>query len=160
MAIEVLAWWPSWIFRKISKWPKWQFGQKLIALGFEIELRFALQLTVAEINAIEVLAVAAILDFLQHLKMAQMAFWAIAHCPRGRNRAPFCSTIDGFRDNGNQKLAKTLKYATLERNSGINTICILFPLVLAIHLDHKLRTAVPDLEILSSTGQKIPLKAI
>ncbi len=89
----------------------------LIALGVEIELCFALRSTVAEIMVIEVSAVAAILDFLEHLKMAKMAFWAIAHWCRGRNRAPFCSTIDGFRDNGNQsfgQLAKTLKYAWIQ----------------------------------------------
>ncbi len=57
-------------------------------------------------------------------------------------------------------LAKTIKYATLERNSGIHTICILFPLVLAIHLDHTLRNAGPVLEILSSTGENTPQKAI
>ncbi len=43
--------------------------------------------------AIEVLAVAAILDFSEHIKMA---FWAIAYCPQGRNQALFRSTIDGF----------------------------------------------------------------
>ncbi len=73
----------------------------LIGLGVEIELRFALRSTVSEITAIEVSAVAAILDFSKHLKTAKMTFWAIAYCPRGRNRAPFRSTIDGFRDNGN-----------------------------------------------------------
>ncbi len=44
--------------------------------------------------AIEVSTLAAILGFSKHLKMA--------NCPQGRNRAPFRSTIDGFRDNGNQ----------------------------------------------------------
>ncbi len=33
-------------------------------------------------------------------------------------------------------------------------------MVLAIHLDHKLRNAGPVLEILSSTGEKTPKKAI
>ncbi len=33
---------------------KWHFGQLLIALGVEIELCFALRLTVSEIMAIEV----------------------------------------------------------------------------------------------------------
>ncbi len=47
----------------------------LIALGVEIELRFALRSTVAEITAIEVSAVAAILDFSEHLKTGKMAFW-------------------------------------------------------------------------------------
>ncbi len=74
----------------------------LIALGVEIELRFALRSTVAEITAIEVSALAAILDFSEHLKMAKMAIRAIAYSPRGRNRASFRSTIDGFRDNGNR----------------------------------------------------------
>ncbi len=45
----------------------------LIAIGVEIELRFALRSTVSEIMAIKVWAVAAILDFSKHLKMA---FWA------------------------------------------------------------------------------------
>ncbi len=71
----------------------------LIALGVELELRLALRSTVAEITAIEVSAVAAILDFSKHLKMA---FWVISYCPGGRNRAPFCSMIDGSRDNGNR----------------------------------------------------------
>ncbi len=44
----------------------------LIALGVEIELRFALRSTVSEIMAIEVSAVVA--DFSKHLKMAKMAF--------------------------------------------------------------------------------------
>ncbi len=79
-------------------------GKLLIALRVEIELRFALLSTVAEITAIEVLAVAAILDFSEHLKMAKMAFWAIDFSPLGRNRAPFRSTIDGFRHNGNRSL--------------------------------------------------------
>ncbi len=92
-------WWPSWIFQIISKW---HFGQLLIALGVEIELRFTLRSTVSEIMAIEVSTLAAILDFSKHLKMAKMAFWAIAYSPRGRNRAAFRSTIDGFRDNGNR----------------------------------------------------------
>ncbi len=96
------VWRPSWIFRNISKWLKWHFGQFLIALGVEIELRFALRTTVAEITAIEVSGVVAILDFSKHFKTAKMAFWAIAYCPRARNRAPFRSTIDGFRDNGNR----------------------------------------------------------
>ncbi len=74
----------------------------LIALRVEIELHFALRSMVSEILAIEISAVVAILDFSKHLKMTKMAFWAIAYYPRGRNRAPFCSTIDGFRDNGNQ----------------------------------------------------------
>ncbi len=64
----------------------------LIALGVEIELRFVLRSTVAEITAIKVSAVAAILDFSNHLKMA---IRAIAYFPRGRNRAPFRSTFDG-----------------------------------------------------------------
>ncbi len=50
-----------------------------IALGVEIELRFALRSTVSEITPIEVSAVAAILDFSEHLKTAKMAFWAIAY---------------------------------------------------------------------------------
>ncbi len=62
----------------------------LIALGVEIELLFTLRSTVAEITAIEVSAVAAILDFSEHLKMT---IRAIAYCPQGRNRAPFRSTI-------------------------------------------------------------------
>ncbi len=74
----------------------------LIGLGVEIELRFALRSTVSEITAIEVSAVAAILDFAEHVKTAKMAFWANPYCPRGRNRAPFRSTIDGSRDNGNR----------------------------------------------------------
>ncbi len=61
----------------------------LIALGVEIELRFALRSTVAEITAIEVSAVAAFWEFSEHLKMAKLVFWAIAHCPRDQNRAPF-----------------------------------------------------------------------
>ncbi len=59
-------------FQNISKW---HFGQFLIALGVEIALCFAIRSTVAEITAIEFWAVAAILDFSKHLKMA---FWAIA----------------------------------------------------------------------------------
>ncbi len=92
-------WRPSWIFRNISKW---NFGQLLIALGVEIELRFALRSMVSEITAIEVSGVAAILDFSEHLKTAKVAFWAIAYWPRGQNRAAFRSTIDGLRDNGNR----------------------------------------------------------
>ncbi len=46
-------------------------------LGVEIELRFALRSTVSDIMAIKVSAVAPILDFSKHLKMAKMAFWAI-----------------------------------------------------------------------------------
>ncbi len=52
--------------------------------------------------SIKVSILAAILDFSKHLKTAKMAFCAIPYCPRGRNRAPFRSTIDGFRDNGNR----------------------------------------------------------
>ncbi len=102
MAIEVSTMAAILDFRNIPKWPKWYFGQLLIALRVEIELRFALRSTVSEIMAIEVLILAAILDLSKYLKMAKMAFWAIAYCPLGRNRAPFCPTIDGFRDNGNQ----------------------------------------------------------
>ncbi len=98
MAFWAIAYCP----KIISKWRKWHFGRLLIALGVEIKLRFALRSTVAEIMAIEVSTLVAILDFSKHLKMAKMAFWAIAYCPRGQNRAPFCSTIDGFRDNGNR----------------------------------------------------------
>ncbi len=65
---------PSWIFQNISKWPKCHFGQLLIALGVEIELRFALRSTVGEITAIEVSAMAAILDFSEHLKTVKLAF--------------------------------------------------------------------------------------
>ncbi len=89
-------------FSKHLKTAKMHFGQLLIALVVEIELCFALRSTVSEITAIEVSSVAAILDFSEHLKMAKMAFLVIAYCPRDRNRAPFRSTIDGFRDNGNQ----------------------------------------------------------
>ncbi len=39
--------------------------------------------------AIEVLAVVAILDFAEHLKMDKMAFWVIDFSPWGRNLAPF-----------------------------------------------------------------------
>ncbi len=46
----------------------------LIALGVEIELRFALRSTVAKITAIKVLTAVAILDFSEHLKTAKMAF--------------------------------------------------------------------------------------
>ncbi len=49
----------------------WHFGQLLIALGVEIELPFTLRSTVSEITAIEVLSVAAILDFSKHLKNGQ-----------------------------------------------------------------------------------------
>ncbi len=55
----------------------------LIALGVEIELRFALRSTVAEITPIEVSAVVAILDFSKNLKMAKMAIRTIAYCPQG-----------------------------------------------------------------------------
>ncbi len=88
-------------FSKHLKMAKMAFRQLVIALRVKIELRFALRSTVSEIMAIEVSAVVGILDFSKHLKTAKMAFWAIAYCPQGRNRAPFCSTIDGFRDNGN-----------------------------------------------------------
>ncbi len=37
-----------------------------------------------------------------------MAFWGIAYCPRGRNRAPFRSTIDGFRDIGNRSFGRVI----------------------------------------------------
>ncbi len=81
-----------------SKHLKMAFGQLLIALGVKIELRFALRSTVSEIMAIEVSTLVAILDFSKYLKMA---FWAVAYCPLRQNRAPFRSSIDGFRDNGN-----------------------------------------------------------
>ncbi len=45
-------------------------------------------------------------DFSEYLKRAKMAFWPIAYWPHGRNRAPFRSTIDGFRDNGNQSFGQ------------------------------------------------------
>ncbi len=60
MAIEVSAVATILDFQNISKW---HFGQLLIALVVEIELRFTLRLTVSEIMAIEVSAVVAILDF-------------------------------------------------------------------------------------------------
>ncbi len=46
-------------------------------------------------------------------------------------------------------LAKTLKYASLERKHCIHTICILLPLIWAMHLDHYLKTPGAVLEVLS-----------
>ncbi len=106
MAIEVSAVAAILNFSKHLKMAKIAFWEFVIALGVEIELRFALRSTVAEITAIKVSGVAAILDFSEHLKMAKIAFWAIAYCPRGRNRAPFGSTIDGFRDIGNRSFGR------------------------------------------------------
>ncbi len=57
--------------------------------------------------AIEVSAVAAILDFSEHLKMAKVGFGQL-HMPRGRNRAPFRSTIDGFRDICNRSFGRVI----------------------------------------------------
>ncbi len=47
------------------------------------ELCFALRLTVSEIMAIKVLIVAAILDFLKHLKTVKMAFGQLLIVPWG-----------------------------------------------------------------------------
>ncbi len=66
-------------FQNISKW---HFGQFLIALGVEIELRFALRSTVSEITAIKV-DPGGHLGFFKTSQNGQMAFWAIAYCPRG-----------------------------------------------------------------------------
>ncbi len=122
------------------------------ALGVEIELRFALRSTVSEIIAIKVSTLAAILDCSKHLKMAKMSIWENAYCPLGRNRAPFCSTIDGFQDNGNRSFGQLATGQNLKirnfRAKQRYTYHILFPLVLAIHLDHNLRNAGPVLEIL------------
>ncbi len=63
---------------------------------------------VSEIMAIEVSAVATILDFSKHLKIAKMGFCAIAYCTWGRNRAPFRSTIDGFRDIANRSFGRVI----------------------------------------------------
>ncbi len=84
--VAILDFWEHLKTAKIAFWTI------LIALGVKIEHRFTLRSTVSEIMAIEVSVVAAILEFSKHLKMA---FWAISYCPRGRNRAPFCTTIDG-----------------------------------------------------------------
>ncbi len=52
--------------------------------------------------AIEVSAVAAMLDFSEHPKTAKMAFTVLHIVPWAWNWAPFRSTIDGVRDNGNR----------------------------------------------------------
>ncbi len=58
----------------VSKSPKNGFWTVAYALGVEIELRFTLRSTVAGITAIEVSAVAAILDFSENLKTGKMTF--------------------------------------------------------------------------------------
>ncbi len=120
----------------------------LIALGVEIELRFALRSTVAEITAIEVSTLATILDFSKHLKMAKMTFWAIAYCPQGLKRAQFRSTIDGFRDNGNRSFDpaghlgffKTSQYG---QNGILGKLFI--ALWVEIELRFALRSTVPEI---------------
>ncbi len=68
-------------FFKMVKIIKMAFEHLHIALTVKIEIRFALRLTVSKIMAIEVSAVAAILDFSEHLKTAKMAFLATDYCP-------------------------------------------------------------------------------
>ncbi len=142
MAIEVSAVVAILNFSKHLKMAFW-------AIAYcPIELRIALRSTVSEIMAIEVSTLVAILDFSKHIKMA---FLAIAYCPLGRNRALFHSRIDGFRDNGNRSFGQvaTVQNLKIRNFRAKHTICILFPLVLAIHLDHNLRNAGQVLEIFS-----------
>ncbi len=70
----------------------------LITLWAQIELRFALRCTVYEIQAIEIQAsdnrgVSPIIT-----QGDQNAFLPNGNHPLGPNRAPFCSTTNGFRD--------------------------------------------------------------
>ena len=41
-------------------------------------------------------------------RTSQNGFWPIAYYPQGRNRAPFHSTIDGFRDIVNQSFGRVI----------------------------------------------------
>ncbi len=91
----------------------------------------------------------------------QNGSWVVAYALRVEIELRFAlrstvSEIMAIKVSANWPLSKTI--TSLERKHGIHTICILFPLIWAMHLDHYLKPPGTVLEILSSTGPKTPFK--
>jgi hypothetical protein len=73
------------------------------------------------------------LDFSENVKMAKMASWVLLISPWGPNWAPFRSTTDGFRDNGNQSFGRGghLEFFRTSQNGIWAIAYILFRLILS-----------------------------